>query len=260
MKNWRVSSPHFRLIHLVSVSFKPEKFIYTQENEKCRMKPYNELIYEKIHDDLQANCQHSCRQPDYFLCDYYMNAVKALPICKTQSEDPCYYNVKRNATRYMAEQGLQKPCTKIVYRRRATVWPDDEHFSRTMLALSFEKPARLIVKEEYLIYDLVSTIGAIGGTLGLCIGFSLTELVKIIQQAIRVILNRLKNVKTGDSGTFFLKTQYSQRRADTAAMPESIARALARLESQQAEQVQLNAKLERDIAKCHEKLRAFQKV
>ena len=222
------------------------------------MKPYNELIYERIHDDLEANCHHSCRQPDSFLCDYYMNAVKALPICKTQNEDPCYYEIKRNATRYMAKHGVQKPCTKIVYRRRATVWPDNEHFSRTTVAIEFEKPARLIVKEEYLIYDLVSTIGAISGTLGLCIGFSLTELVKITQQAIRVILNRLKNVKTGDDSIFFLKTQYSQRRADTTTLPDNIARALARLENQQAKQVQLNAKLERDIAKCHENLRAFQ--
>ena len=59
---------------------------------------------------------------------------------------------------------------------------------------------------------------------------------------------------------FFLKTQYSQRRADTTTLPDNIARALARLENQQAKQVQLNAKLERDIAKCHENLRASQKV
>ena len=33
-------------------------------------------------------------------------------------------------------------------------------------------PKTVSVDEEYLIYDLVAMIGAIGGTLGLCIGFS----------------------------------------------------------------------------------------
>ena len=37
-----------------------------------------------------------------------------------------------------------------------------------------------IVFEEYLIYDFVSIIGSIGGTLGLFIGFSLSKLVSII--------------------------------------------------------------------------------
>ena len=37
-----------------------------------------------------------------------------------------------------------------------------------------------IVFEEYLIYDFVSIIGSIGGTLGLFIGFSFSKLVSII--------------------------------------------------------------------------------
>ena len=73
--------------HLVSVSLKPEKFIYTQQNENCRMKPYNELIYERIYDDLRANCNNSCRLPNYFLCDYYMNALRSMNICTTKNED-----------------------------------------------------------------------------------------------------------------------------------------------------------------------------
>ena len=37
-----------------------------------------------------------------------------------------------------------------------------------------------IVFEEYLIYDFVSIIGSIGGTLGLFIGFSFSKLVSVI--------------------------------------------------------------------------------
>ena len=36
------------------------------------------------------------------------------------------------------------------------------------------------VKEEYLIYDMVSMISAIGGTMGLCVGFSFRECIDIL--------------------------------------------------------------------------------
>ena len=42
-----------------------------------------------------------------------------------------------------------------------------------------------IVFEEYLIYDFVSIIGSIGGTLGLFIGFSFSKLVSIMLHQIQ---------------------------------------------------------------------------
>ena len=33
------------------------------------------------------------------------------------------------------------------------------------------------MSEEYLIFDLVAMVSAIGGTLGLCIGFSFTDVI-----------------------------------------------------------------------------------
>ena len=35
----------------------------------------------------------------------------------------------------------------------------------------------VIVKEEYIIYDIIGMIGAVGGTLGLFIGFSIYNVV-----------------------------------------------------------------------------------
>ena len=44
--------------------------------------------------------------------------------------------------------------------------------------LSFEPP-RVKTFEEYLVYDMIAMISAIGGTMGLCIGFSFTEFARI---------------------------------------------------------------------------------
>ena len=37
----------------------------------------------------------------------------------------------------------------------------------------FLPPERKKIAEEYLLYDIIGVIGAVGGTMGLCIGFSI---------------------------------------------------------------------------------------
>ena len=47
------------------------------------------------------------------------------------------------------------------------------------------------VEEEYLIYDFVAMISAIGGTMGLCIGFSFTEVANFLLRSLEKGLKRL---------------------------------------------------------------------
>ena len=47
--------------------------------------------------------------------------------------------------------------------------------NKVEFAMVFDQPPKVNVKEEYLIYDLISMVGAIGGTMGLCIGFSFRD-------------------------------------------------------------------------------------
>ena len=42
-----------------------------------------------------------------------------------------------------------------------------------------------ILYEEYLIYDVISMIGSVGGTLGMCIGFSFTGVLSILMKMIK---------------------------------------------------------------------------
>ena len=52
------------------------------------------------------------------------------------------------------------------------------------------------VYEEYYIYDAISMVGSVGGTLGMCIGFSFTGLISslmnISNHAISVMITKLK--------------------------------------------------------------------
>ena len=157
------------------VTMKPEKFIYIQDNEKCRDVPYVQMTFEKISAYIKENCTQSCRLPDYYLCKPYMKAVGHLPICDTEVEDQCYKRAKQDAIEEMQRSNLHKPCTKLQYKYDSIVWKISPHDNQAKFEVKFLSPARVKVKEEYLIYNLVSMISAIGGTMGLFIGFSFTQ-------------------------------------------------------------------------------------
>ena len=50
----------------------------------------------------------------------------------------------------------------------------------------------LIVKEEYLIYDILALIGAVGGTMGICIGVSFADLFRYLFNSIYLAMKRAK--------------------------------------------------------------------
>ena len=65
--------------------------------------------------------------------------------------------------------------------------------------LSFEPP-RVKTFEEYLVYDMIAMISAIGGTMGLCIGFSFTEFsfatLKLMEN---IVINHLSRNRRVDN-------------------------------------------------------------
>ena len=58
--------------------------------------------------------------------------------------------------------------------------------------LRMGSPKMVTVHEEYLIYDLVSMIGAVGGTMGLCIGFSFDDFCSLILRYLELGYSKLR--------------------------------------------------------------------
>ena len=61
-------------------------------------------------------------------------------------------------------------------------WPMDKY--SIMFQFTMQSPYEIEVNEEYLILDLVGFIGSIGGTLGLCIGFSFKDLFRDVGSSV----------------------------------------------------------------------------
>ena len=78
----------------------------------------------------------------------------------------------------------KKPCTKLNYEVDISQMRTMDHngqlsaisANQAIFAIHFMSPARVLVKEEYLVYDFVAMISTIGGTMGLFIGFSFNGL------------------------------------------------------------------------------------
>ena len=98
-----------------------------------------------------------------------------LPFCQTLSERKCIMSVLEKARK----ETFGQQCSKLGFRAIAieldTLKGGQKNEAVYTLALA-NGEAKVKVKEEYLIYDGVAMISAIGGTLGLCVGFSFYNL------------------------------------------------------------------------------------
>ena len=60
-----------------------------------------------------------------------------------------------------------------------------------MFQVTMQSPYEIEVNEEVIILDLVGVIGSIGGTLGLCIGFSFKGLIRDLGGSLAQALARI---------------------------------------------------------------------
>ena len=92
-----------------------------------------------------------------------------------------------------------KPCTKLQYQVEVNEF--DTYKNESVFWILFTNPPMVTVKEEYLIYDLVTMISAIGGTMSLCIGLSFKEFYRLLLGLFRVGLKKLKTHDRGEIDT-----------------------------------------------------------
>ena len=111
--------------------------------------------------------------------------IDKLPKCQNGDEAQCFHEVK-----IYAEKGMQvKPCIKLQYKTKCSTWSIDQK-NQAVIEMKFLTPARVTVKEEYLIYDLVAVVSAIGGTMGLCIGFSFRDFFGSLLEFLELAIKR----------------------------------------------------------------------
>ena len=87
-----------------------------------------------------------------------------------------------------------KPCSIVQYNGRIDLWEQNEsnqNDSSFIIHLRFAPPLTTTLYEEYVIYDVFGTIGSVGGTLGIFIGFSCSGILSLIISHFKKCLFRI---------------------------------------------------------------------
>ena len=155
------------------ITITPEKFVYHQEIEKCRDRPFNQLLAERMSRHIFTNCTYPCKSEGWY-CKFGI-PLDNLPVCQNKAQLECFNKHKFATGREIAKENLIKPCTLLQYKSVGATWYNPRQ-NEAIFRMTFKKPPRVTVKDEYLIYDMLNMIGAVGGTLGLFIGFSFHDL------------------------------------------------------------------------------------
>ena len=143
---------------------------------RCRKVPYTDMIIEITLRNLYDKCPFPCKPggvlkfcPGLRLSKRFDN----LPLCTDEIQTKCFQESFHSAMQFI--ESYSGPCTKLEYQVSSLIESLGQS-NEAKFSWSFD-PSKVTVHEEYLIYDFVAMISAIGGTLGLCIRFSFTELV-----------------------------------------------------------------------------------
>ena len=126
------------------------------------------------------------------------------------------------------------------------------------IGVQLDNPYKVKVHEEYLIYDLMAMISAIGGTMGLCIAFSFMDLASLTISPIENIIDwcRKDNQRVENTVLF-------QRRAIDKSLHltlSKIQRAIEKIESQAEKHARAISNVEGKLVDLQDQITEFEKL
>ena len=170
----------------------PRKYKYLK-SLGCLQKSRNEILLQRMLDLMGKNCQQPCKDKSLNFGHSLNVMLATFPQCKDLIQVKCFWK----SINKVIDEGLNdsKPCIRVEYKGEETTY-NDQPQNKGKYLLLFSNPPKVVVGEEYLIYDGVALISALGGTMGLCIGFSFYNLAHVVFEWMALgILKALKNGK-----------------------------------------------------------------
>ena len=144
------------------------------------------ICFKKLLDQIESNCSKKCYP---FHSSVFQNP--SISKCEEEEIRVCAENVFVEKIFYDGLRSVcKKPCEILHYNE---CWknqyenytdpnnnPNKESNLWFWIWFQFEDNQDVIVSEEYLIYDTINMIGSLGGTLGIFIGFSFSNVLNVM--------------------------------------------------------------------------------
>ena len=220
---------------MTKLSFYSEKLVYLPSIRMCRKKPYTDTLYNNLLKNVHKNCTMPCKPDSDFGFCYALRQSKEidrLPFCMDKNDTECFYqNFDLTVESLNIYSG---PCTKLQHLMMSKYDFPSQDPTIAELHVIFDPP-RTTVMEQYLIYDMVALISAIGGTMGLSIGFSFTHFTSTTLKLVEHMVTKTQNA---------IQTKTSQV---TNLSHDKIIKQLE-------EQEKINAKMQKEIASIKDAL------
>ena len=173
--------------HFIGADLKEEQYIYLEETNDCLM---GVDVFKCFEQKLASTNFHGCPRK----CLPYTTQNQVLPMCNIQNsyEFDCarlhaFFYLLNNVTSTKAD-GCKPDCRITQYSGRITY---QEKSDTMAFRYSYSAPEMITIHEEYLLYDNVGLISAIGGTLGIFIGFSISHTFSTFLHYLQVMISKI---------------------------------------------------------------------
>ena len=170
------------------IKVQPEKYVLLDKSQSPKSHCENNAsFYESFDIFLTEEISKKCLRK----CLPYSSINNSLPLCETENEMICAHKIFNEVkSNDLFLQKFTQSCIMTqylaTYQWSGNYNPPGKTESNRFGFYYIMTNDDTIVFEEYLIQDVMSMIGSIGGTLGLFIGLSCSKLISII-------INQLRN-------------------------------------------------------------------
>ena len=178
---------------LTQVLLNVEKKISLKSKTNCKDQSSYQCFASLIKSFEFHGCPKRCLPPPSNVSLSFLENHE-MDFCVTEEELVCSRNALwTNVTfsHMIKTAACPKSCTVTQYSGKVTY--EGEGYTEnhtTVFYYNLNPPAFVDVHEEYLVYDLFGSIGSVGGTLGLFMGFSF---VNVINRMLKFMQNVLNN-------------------------------------------------------------------
>ena len=185
--DWYDGKPYRTVIlpgHFVKLDIRQKKYTYVNHDEKCSNQTFVEQWMPYL---LKANFSKSPKK----CANNLMLASNELPLCgwgsgqNAKNRHGAQKVIYDSYTNFRKKIGHKRPCKVIEYTGETT--SDNVKHSKNTFVMRFQfgSPGMTIHYTERLVFDLVGMVGSVGGTLGMCIGFSFSGLTSTVLDSIK---------------------------------------------------------------------------
>ena len=187
----------------VGIQLDIAKEIYLIEKGLCQEESFQNCLGSELAKQDYSSCPKACVA--------FSLPNKHLPICETTEEIACSLQFVNPIFQEIATKRIcKKSCTTFDIFGEVAVNANNrsEIFHYKTIYYTIAPPYLVKVSEEYIIYDIIGMVASIGGTLGLFIGFSFTNITSFLIEGMKNFMKNEEQCKA--TGIIFTEDMHQQ--------------------------------------------------